>query len=105
MNASEMNHQNRDTRSDNQSVSENSHNRNLVAFQAKYSDPEIISLSSATGLPVDQFEMQLLPDALQPWAMDMQYRLQCPPDYIGVSIMVGLATVVGNKVTVQPKAV
>jgi hypothetical protein len=108
MNASEMhNHEhNRSTESDHSSVTENS--RSLVVISDVSAqlggDPEIIPLSQLSGLPVDRFEMDLLPANLQPWALDMQYRLQCPPDYIGVGIMVGLAAAVGNKVTIQPKA-
>ncbi|MBO1928426.1 DUF3987 domain-containing protein [Thiomicrorhabdus sp. 6S2-11] len=67
-------------------------------------DPEMIPLSQLSGLPVDRFDLDLLPSSLQPWATDLQHRLQCPADYIGVGIMIGLATSVGNKVMVQPKA-
>jgi putative DNA primase/helicase len=67
-------------------------------------DPEIQPLTQLAGLPVESFHLELLPSSLAPWARDMQHRLQCPLDYIGVSLMIGLASVVGNKVTIQPKA-
>jgi hypothetical protein len=67
-------------------------------------DPEIIPMSQVSGLPVAKFDFNLLPSSLQPWAKDMQHRLQCPADYIGVGVMIGLAASVGNKVTIYPKA-
>ncbi|URQ87867.1 DUF3987 domain-containing protein [Pseudoalteromonas sp. SCSIO 43088] len=67
-------------------------------------DPNIIPLTKLAGLPVDSFDFTLLPSSLQSWGEDLQHRLQCPPDYVGVGIMIALAAAVGNKVMVQPKA-
>ena len=67
-------------------------------------DPELIPLSKVEGLPVDKFSFDLLPESIEPWARDIQKRLQCPADYVGVGLMIALATVTGNKITVQPKA-
>mgnify|MGYP000129681990 CR=1 FL=1 len=67
-------------------------------------DPEIIPLTKLAGLPVDSFDFTLLPSSLQNWGEDLQHRLQCPPDYVGVGIMIALAAAVGNKVMIQPKA-
>ncbi len=53
--------------------------------------------------PVQQFDLQLLPGALQPWITDMAERIQCPPDYCAVAAMVGLAGIVGRKVGIRPK--
>jgi putative DNA primase/helicase len=58
----------------------------------------------ATLLPVDQFDMTLMPETLRPWAADLAERMQCPADYIGVSLMVSAAAVVGRKVAVRPMA-
>jgi hypothetical protein len=107
-NTSEMNSNdhNKGTGSDNHSVHENENNQEVI-FEVSIEsnrDPEITPLPFVKGLPVESFDMYLLPKSLVPWAKDVQYRLQCPADYIGVSIMIGLATSVGNKVTVQPKA-
>lgn len=54
-------------------------------------------------LPVEAFDMALLPDVLQPWAKDICNRVQCPPDFVGVTIMVALATVIGRRIGVRPK--
>jgi hypothetical protein len=56
-----------------------------------------------TLLPVEPFDMALLPDVLQPWASDIVERVQCPPDFVGVTIMIGLATVIGRRVGIRPK--
>jgi hypothetical protein len=57
-----------------------------------------------TLLPVEPFDMALLPDALQPWAADIVERVQCPPDFVGVAVMVSLATIVGRRVVIRPKS-
>ncbi|MEZ0468257.1 DUF3987 domain-containing protein [Phaeobacter sp. SYSU ZJ3003] len=68
-------------------------------------DPDVTPLSSEAGMPVDAFDFDLLPDTLKKWAKDIQKRLQCPPDFIAVSIMIGLAAVAGNKYKIRPKSV
>ena len=67
-------------------------------------DPSIIPLTKVDGLPVEIFSFDLLPSSLEDFARDIQHRLQCPADYVGVSLMIGLATIVGNQVMIQPKA-
>jgi len=56
-----------------------------------------------TLLSVQPFDMALLPDVLQPWAHDIIERVQCPPDFVGVTIMTALATVIGRRVGIRPK--
>lgn len=68
------------------------------------SDPEVTPLPQIAGLPVEKFDFSLLPSSLSIWGEDIQHRLQCPADYVGVAIMISLAAVVGNKVMIQPKA-
>src|SRR5262249_34460247 len=55
-------------------------------------------------LPVASFDMALMPDKLRPWAADLAERMQCPADYIGVSLMVSAAAVIGRKIAVRPLA-
>jgi hypothetical protein len=55
-------------------------------------------------LPSSLFDMALMPEKLWPWAEDLAERMQCPPDYIGVSLMVSVAAVIGRKVAVRPLA-
>jgi hypothetical protein len=68
------------------------------------SDPKVTPLSQLVALPVEQFDFTLLPSSLHKWGKDIQHRLQCPADYVGVAIMISLAAAVGNRVMIQPKA-
>lgn len=64
--------------------------------------PELIPLN--TSLPaVEAFNYKLLPDRLAPWVQDIVERTQCPPDFVAVTVMVALASVVGCKVAIFPK--
>ncbi len=55
-------------------------------------------------LPVEPFDFALLPDSLRPWAQDICELIQCPPDFVGVGIMVSLAAVLGRKIGIRPQA-
>ena len=52
---------------------------------------------------VAEFDFALLPGTLQPWARDICDRVQCPPDYVGVTIMASLGSVLGRKVGICPQ--
>ena len=54
--------------------------------------------------PVQPFDLALLPDSLRPWITDVCERVQCPPDYIAVPVMVALGSLIGRKVRIRPKA-
>jgi Protein of unknown function (DUF3987) len=55
--------------------------------------------------PVMAFDTRLfLPDALAPWVDDIAARLQCPPDYVGVSAVTALGSVIGRRVGIKPQA-
>lgn len=57
------------------------------------------------GLPiVAPFDFALLPDTLKPWAQDICERVQCPADYVGVTILAALGSVIGRKVGIRPQA-
>jgi putative DNA primase/helicase len=53
-------------------------------------------------LPVAQFDIALIPDQLRPWVGDVWERMQCPPDYIAVSLMAAVGTMIGRKVAIRP---
>jgi putative DNA primase/helicase len=53
--------------------------------------------------PVDPFDFNLLPEKLRPWGADATERMQCPPDYVGASIVAALGTVIGTKLVIKPK--
>ena len=54
--------------------------------------------------PVQSFDLALLPDSLRPWIKDVCERVQCPPDYVAVPVMVALGSLIGRKVRIRPKA-
>jgi hypothetical protein len=54
--------------------------------------------------PVAAFDSKFLPDALAPWVDDIAERLQCPPDYVGVSAVTPLGSVIGRRVCIKPQA-
>jgi putative DNA primase/helicase len=56
-----------------------------------------------TLLQVASFDFNLLPETLRPWAADVAERMQCPPDYIAVSVMAALGSVLGRKIVIKPK--
>jgi hypothetical protein len=54
-------------------------------------------------LPVTPFDVSLLPAVLQPWARDIVERMQCPADFVGITIISALGTVIGRRVGIRPK--
>lgn len=54
-------------------------------------------------LPVEPFDMVLLPTPLRPWVADIAERMQCPPDFPAVGAMVALSSVIGRKACIAPK--
>jgi hypothetical protein len=54
-------------------------------------------------LPVASFDVKLMPDKLRPWVEDISDRMQCPPDYVAVSIMTAVGSVIGLQVGIRPK--
>jgi putative DNA primase/helicase len=54
-------------------------------------------------LPVEPFDYDMLPQTLGGWVRDVAERMQCPPDFVAVTIMTALATVAGRKIAVRPK--
>ena len=55
-------------------------------------------------LPVEPFPLKALPDALRPWVADVAERIQCPPDFVAVPMLVGAAMLVARKVRIKCQA-
>lgn len=56
------------------------------------------------GLPaVDAFDYELLPPILRRRVEDIAERMQCPPDFPAVAIMVMLSSLVGRRCGIAPK--
>lgn len=64
--------------------------------------PEPLPLPDALA-PVESFRYELLPDSLADMVRDICERVQCPADFVGVSIMVALGAVVGRKIGIRPQ--
>ena len=56
---------------------------------------------SLTAVP--EFDYELLPDALRPRVKDISERMQCPPDFVAVGLVVVLSSLIGRRVGVAPK--
>ncbi|QLB66445.1 hypothetical protein A9O66_24320 [Paraburkholderia caribensis] len=45
----------------------------------------------------------MLPDTLRGWVQDIATRMQCPPDYVGATVVTALGVVIGRRVGIRPK--
>jgi hypothetical protein len=55
-------------------------------------------------LPVEPFNYHLLPEgALSQHVQDIAERMQCPPDFVAVPLMIALASVIGRSHQIMPK--
>lgn len=52
---------------------------------------------------VQPLDLNLLPDALRPWVADIVDRMQCPPDFVAVTALSALGTVIGRRIGIRPK--
>jgi hypothetical protein len=53
--------------------------------------------------PVDPFDFEFLPRSIAPWVQDISDRMQCPPDFVGVSAMTALGATIGCRIGVRPQ--
>ena len=71
---------------------------------AAYMNPNIAPKPLPSGLSrVIPWRDELLPTAIQEYVRDVAERTQCPPDFVGVALIVAVSTVVGRKFTIYPK--
>jgi putative DNA primase/helicase len=57
-----------------------------------------------SGLPaVHKFSLDFMPEPLVPWIDDVATRLQCPPDYVAITAIVALGSVIGRRVGIKPQ--
>ena len=54
-------------------------------------------------LPVERFPLLALPDAFAPWVQDVAERMQCPPDFVAVPMLVAAASLVARHVAIRPQ--
>ena len=48
------------------------------------------------------FDYSYLPDALRGYVRDISERMQCPPDFAAVGVLVMMATIIGRRVGIRP---
>jgi putative DNA primase/helicase len=53
--------------------------------------------------PVDPFQSEFMADSLASWIDDIANRLQCPPDYVAVTAMTALGSVLGRRIGIRPQ--
>ncbi|EIJ36226.1 YfjI family protein [Thiothrix nivea] len=52
---------------------------------------------------VHRLDYDWLPPLVRGYVQDVSERMNCPPDYVAVSVLAGLATVIGRKIGVRPQ--
>lgn len=65
-----------------------------------WSDPKPLPDELSAVAP---FEYSFLPESVAPFVRDVAERMQCPPDYTAVTLIVVFAGLVGRKVGIRPK--
>jgi putative DNA primase/helicase len=53
--------------------------------------------------PVKEFDYALLPDSLRDWVQDTAELLNCPPDFVAVTVLASLSSLIGARAALQPK--
>lgn len=75
---------------------------NAQSTRAPFVWPELDVIPES--LPsVPPFDPAFLPEAFRPWAVDIAHRMQAPLDYVGVTILVEMCSLVGSKMGIRLK--
>ena len=54
--------------------------------------------------PVDELDLATLPESIAPWVGDISERLQCPPDYVAVTAITALGSLIGRRIGIKPQS-
>lgn len=54
-------------------------------------------------LPVAPFPVEALPGALRPWVEDVTERMQCPPDFVALPMIVGASMLAARVARIRPR--
>ena len=54
-------------------------------------------------LPVEPFPIEALPDAFRPWVSDVCERMQCPPEFVAVPMLIGAASLAARHAAIRPQ--
>ena len=64
-------------------------------------DPEPIKNDLCS---VDPLPLEIIPEPFRGWVEDISYRMQCPPDFVAVAVMVLTGSLIGTRCGIKPKA-
>jgi Protein of unknown function (DUF3987)/Primase C terminal 2 (PriCT-2) len=64
--------------------------------------PDLVPLPDQLP-PVAPYDDGLLPPVLSAFVKDVSHRMQCPPDFLAVSLVTTLSSLIGARKVVQPK--
>ncbi len=64
-------------------------------------DPKPVVSVSSVVLPV---RAEMLPGSIGPWVFDAADRMQAPADYVAVSAIISMGSLVGRQLCIRPKA-
>jgi hypothetical protein len=64
-----------------------------------WEDPEPLPILR----PVAPFDYAYLPAAIAPWIKDIAERMQCPPDYLAVTALSFMGSLLGRKIAIRPQ--
>lgn len=53
--------------------------------------------------PVMPLKAEMIPESLRPWIMDVSDRMQIPPDFVAVAVIVAAGSVIGRQCGIYPK--
>jgi putative DNA primase/helicase len=53
--------------------------------------------------PVDPLAPEMLPEAIRAFVTDVAYRMQCPPEYVAVPLIISIASLIGPRAAILPK--
>ena len=51
----------------------------------------------------EPFPLEALPEPFVPWAKEIVYHMQCPPEFIALSVMTTLSSFIARKSTIKPE--
>ena len=73
---------------------------NEESKRVEWPEPEALK---ETLLPVIEFPIEIIPEPLQAWIVDISYRMQCPVDFVAVATMVMSGSIIGAGCGIRPK--
>lgn len=80
----------------------------LAVIQPPVSELKAVADVSVTPEPLPSlpsvlaFDYDYLPDVLRGYVKDISERMQCPPDFAAVAVMVMMSSIIGRKVGLRP---